>query len=136
MAERFALLLAIREQLYAASLEKIGILASTLKKEVKPEELDRSTLIEIIEDVMLGSEKDEDKGVAKLSALKDTVATIFGTSGGKGKSGATATGTTPTWKRELKIQGVIGDPKTGVSFLSLVRQIETATSRATLRPKP
>ena len=78
----------------------------------------RIDALKLIEDFLEGTAKEEDDGVEKLSNV--WVALL------KLDTIPSTPVPTPSWKKELKISGQIGDPKSQLSFVSLVRQIETA----------
>lgn len=131
MTTRPALMISIRERLYSAELTAIRALTKGLAERVNPDELDRLTLLGIVEEKLASTEKEADSGVAYLTEVLNTLEKLLPVK--KEKDTASKSHSEPAawshWKRELKIQGQIGDPKTGVSFLSLVRQIGTASSK-------
>jgi hypothetical protein len=119
-SQRFRILVDIRGYLYASGLDALRGLVKSAQPTLDVSTIDRPTAIRIIEDKLELSDKDEDGGIETLDRvyaylckveIKDTV-----------KSNVSSTG----WKKDLKISGTIGDPKTGLGFLSLVRQIEAA----------
>ena len=118
MADRFTLVTTLREKIYSVNITVLQKLSKLCKETVKPEDLTRITALKVIEDFIENTAKEEDEGVKMLTDLCEALEKI----------NIFPSTSTPShsWKKELKISGQIGDPKTQLSFVSLVRQIETA----------
>ena len=119
MGDRFSLLTKIRDKLYASDVSVIRTVAKLCNETAKPEELSRTVCLKVIEDFLENTSKDEDSGVNKLTNILDVLDC----------SSTSPSVSNISWKKELKISGQIGDPKSQLSFVSLIRQIETAISK-------
>ena len=115
MAERFTLETTLRDKIYSVNITVLQKLSKLCKETVKTEESTRITALKVIEDFIENTAKEEDEGVKMLTDLCEAF-NIFPSK------------TTPTHslKKKLKISEQIGNPKTQLSFVSSVRQIETA----------
>ena len=118
MADRFTLVMKIRDKIYGCDLKTLQKIAKLCKETAKPEELTRLLAVKVIEDFIENTSKEEDEGVEKLTTLWDALDKL--------DSSPSVSVPTHSWKKELKISGQIGDPKSQLSFVSLIRQIETA----------
>ena len=127
MAERFTLITQLRDKIYSTHLTVLQKLAKLCQESVKAELLTRIEELKLIEDFLEGTAKEEDDGVEKLSNVWVALLKLDTT--------PSTPVPTPSWKKELKISGQIGDPKSQLSFVSLVRQIETAVIKNTLKLK-
>lgn len=125
MADRFSLVTKIRDKLYACDLPTLQKVAKICKETVKPEDINRVGALKVIEDYVELTVKDEDEGVKNLTGFLSALSKLHEP---KGHDPPTVTAVSG-WKKELKISGQIGDPKTQVGFVSLIRQIETAVQK-------
>ena len=84
------------------------IIAKLCQESVKAEILTRIDVLKLIEDFLEGTAKEEDDGVEKMSNVWVALLKLDTT--------PSTPVPTPSWKKELKISGQMGDPKSQLSF--------------------
>ena len=122
MGDRFVIVTKIRDRLYQCEVSVLLKLAKVYKEKEKPD--DRFKALKILEDVIELTAKDADEGVAALETMWGVIDKLDPVTKSKDPTPVVS-----SWKRELKLSGQIGDSKTQMGFVSLIRQIETAIAK-------